>query len=400
VTPTPEEPPEEGPETDDSGSPTYGSEPLLRGWIDPDDRLWRHPSEVAAGPVRAAETRLAGIRHPRTMILIGAAATLAAFAWAMVLISPASDQPTTATASDNAPDIPVTTLAVQSEQVPAPAAGAGRSVVQLQAQTGRGVVPLVGVAVAEGGLVATTANGLRGLQALYMVGSDGRRLKATVLSVDNSSDLALISVPDDIPVAPFADDATLIDGSADMTLSLTALTDGTMSLHSQAGAITAIDTMIESGSAKGMPGITSTATSSAEQEPGDPLLNADGAVIGLLYQAGTTSTPSTFLPTELVLGVADDLRSSDRVSHGWLGVRGEAAPGSGGAEVAQLMSGSPASGLLQPGDVVVALGSVPIRSMADLRGRLYVMAPKTKIELSVLEGATAHVVDVTLGASP
>ncbi len=38
--------------------------------------------------------------------------------------------------------------------------------------------------------------------------------------------------------------------------------------------------------------------------------------------------------------------------------------------------------------------------MADLRGRLYVMAPDSKIELSVLEGATTHVVDVTLGASP
>jgi S1-C subfamily serine protease len=64
------------------------------------------------------------------------------------------------------------------------------------------------------------------------------------------------------------------------------------------------------------------------------------------------------------------------------------------------MTGSPATGLLQPGDVVEALGTVPVRSMADLRGRLYVMAPNSKIELSVLEGATTHVVDVTLGASP
>jgi S1-C subfamily serine protease len=64
------------------------------------------------------------------------------------------------------------------------------------------------------------------------------------------------------------------------------------------------------------------------------------------------------------------------------------------------MPGSPATDVLQPGDVVVALGAVPIRSMADLRGRLYVLAPNSKIELSVLEGATTHVVDVTLGASP
>lgn len=397
MTPTPQEPPEEGPETDDSGTPTDGFDASLRGWIDPDDRLWRHPSEVAAGAVRTGNTPLGGIRHPRTMILIGAAATLAAIAWAIVLISPASDQPSATTASDNAPEIPLTTLAVQSEQIPAPAAAAGRSVVQLQANTSHGVVSLVGVAVAEGGLVATTADGLSGLQSLWMIGTDGRRVRASFLYADGSSDLALISVPDDLPVAPFADDATLTDGSPDMTLSMTAPANGTMTLHAGAGSVTSVGTMIGSGWAKGMPGITSTAPPALSQEPGDPLLNRDGAVIGILYQAGTSST---FLPTQLVLGVADDLRSAGKVSHGWLGVRGTAAPGSGGAEVAQLMAGSPAAGVMQPGDIVVALGAVPIRSMADLRGRLYVMAPNSKIELSVLEGATTHVVDVTLGASP
>jgi S1-C subfamily serine protease len=396
VTPTPEEPPEEGPETEDSGTPTYGSDTSLRGWIDPDDRLWRHPSEVATGADRA-EAAPPGIRHTRTMVLIGAAATLAAIAWAIVLISPASDHPAPTTANENAAEIPLTTLAVQSEQFPAPAEAAGRSVVQLQAYTSHGVVSLVGVAVAEGGLVATTGDGLSGLQSLWMIGTDGRRVRASVLSVDASSDLALISVPDDLPVAPFADDGTLTDGSGDMTLSMTALSNGTMSLHSEAGSITSIGTMIGSGSARGMPGITSTEPSTVGPEPGDPLLNRDGAVIGILYEAGTSST---FLPAQLVLGVADDLRSAGRVSHGWLGVRGTTAPGSGGAEVAQLMAGSPATGLLQPGDVVVAMGAVPIRSMADLRGRLYVMPPNSQIELSVLEGATTHVVDVTLAASP
>jgi serine protease Do len=396
VTPTPLEPPEEGPETDDSGNATSGSDPALRGWIDPDDRLWRHPSEVAKGAARAADARLAGIRHPRTMILIGAAATLAAIAWAIVLISPASDPPTATTASDNAPDIPLTTLAVRSVQVPAPAEAAGRSVVQLQAVTSHGIIPLVGVAVAEGGLLATAADGLSGLRSLSMIGTDGRRLQASVLSIDPSSDVALISVPDDVPVAPFADDATLNVGSADMTLSMAALTDGTMALHSEAGSVTGIGTAIATGPAKGMPGITSTAASTVDPESGEPLLNRQGEVIGLLYQPGS---PSTFLPTQLVLGVADDLRSAQRVTHGWLGVEGT-TPGSGGAQVAGLMAGSPATGLLQTGDVVVAMGATPIRSMADLRGRLYVMAPNSKIKLSVQAGASTRVVDVTLGASP
>lgn len=347
------------------------------------------------GAARAADARLAGIRHPRTMILIGAAATVAAIAWALVLLSPASDQPTTAPASDNAASIPLTTL-VKSEQIPAPATPAGHSIVQLRAVTGHGTVAFVGVAVAEGGLVVTTADGLSSLHSLWMIGTDGRRVRATVLAVDGTSDLALISVPDDIPVAPFADDATLTDGSTDMTLSMAAVSGGTMSLHSQLGDITGIGSVIQTGAAKGMPAITS-AASPTDLEAGDPLLNQQGAVIGILYQAGTTST---YLPTELVLGVADDLRSTDHVTHGWLGVTGTTESGSGGARVAALMTGSPAVGLLHPGDVVVALGSVPIRSMADLRGRLYVSAPDSKVALSVVQGTTSRVVDVTLGASP
>jgi S1-C subfamily serine protease len=400
VTPTPQEPPEEGPETENLGRPTYGTSPYRSGWIDPDDRLWRHPSELAVGAARAADARLAGIRHPRTMILIGAAATVAAIAWALVLLSPASDQPTAAPASDNAANIPMTTLAVQSEQVPAPATEAGHSVVQLRAVTSDGTISLVGVAVAEGGLVATTASGLATLHSLWMIGPDGRRLRATVLAVDSTSDLALISVPDDIPVAPFADDDTLTAGSTDMALSMVALTGGTMSLHSQVGSVTGIGSEIPSGPAKGMPAITSTASATdpaPNQEPGDPLLDRRGAVIGILYDAGTTST---YLPTQLVLGVADDLRSTGHVSHGWLGVTGTAAAGSGGARVAALMAGSPAAGLLQAGDVIVGMGAMPIRSMADLRGRLYVSTPNAKVALSVVEGTTTRVVDVTLGASP
>jgi S1-C subfamily serine protease len=399
VTPTPEEPLEEGPERDFSGGAADGSEAALRGWIDPDDRLWRHPSELAAAAT--ATTRTAGIRptsarHPRMMLLIGAAATLAAVAWAIVLISPASDQPGSLPANDTTADVPLTTLAVPSASVPPAAEAAGHSMVELQADTTHGTVSLVGVAVAEGGLVATTADDLSGLHALYMVGPDGHRLRAQLMATDDASDVALVSVPDDVPVAPFADDASLDQGSPDMTLSLT--TPGTRSLavSCQDGSVMAVGAEIGSGWAKGMPDITSSEPA-GHQEPGDPLLNPAGEVIGLLYGSGPSPT---FLPSQLVLGVADDLRSTGRVSHGWLGVRGFTAPGSGGAGVSSLMTGSPALGLLHPGEVVVGMDSVPIRSMADLRARLYVMAPDTTVGLSVLDGTATTVVDVTLSASP
>ena len=238
MTPTPEEPLEEGPDRDNSGHFPSDADAALRGWIDPDDRLWRHPSELAARATRVTGARPMLTRHPRATVLIGAAATLAAVAWAIVLLSPPSDHTGFAPASDSASEVPVTTLALRGGTVPTSAQAASHSMVQLRAVTDHGVVSLVGVAVAEGGLVATTANGLSGLRSISMIDGEGRRFKAAVVGVDAASDIALVSVPVDVPVAPFADDAALSTGSADMSLSVAPPTAATTTLHSDAGTVT------------------------------------------------------------------------------------------------------------------------------------------------------------------
>jgi S1-C subfamily serine protease len=50
--------------------------------------------------------------------------------------------------------------------------------------------------------------------------------------------------------------------------------------------------------------------------------------------------------------------------------------------------------------VIVGINSVPVRSMAELKARIYVMGPHAPVALSVLDGRSIQVVDVTLGTSP
>ena len=88
---------------------------------------------------------------------------------------------------------------------------AGESMVELRAVTSHGTVTQVGVAVAEGGQVATTAADLSGLRHIDMVGPGGRLLPASVVAVDHGSDIA-VEVPDDLPVPPFSDDVSLHSG--------------------------------------------------------------------------------------------------------------------------------------------------------------------------------------------
>ena len=334
------------------------------------------------------------------MILVGAvAAASAAVSVGILLAQDAPPSGTTAT-TDAASDAPLTTLAGSTTLIPQVANAAGDSMVELRAVTSRGTVTQVGVAVAEGGQVATTAADLSGLRHIDMVGPAGRLLPASVVAVDHSSDIALVEVPDDLPVPPFSDDVSLHSGSADMILTTTTAGRGAVTLRCTPGSVTGVGGAIAGGPASGMPSITSTAPA-VPVGAGDLLLNASGGVLGI-YDSGSTPTAGapTFLPTELVLGVADDLRSGGRVNQGWLGISGSDSVGQAGVDVAQVTPGSPAAGRLQTGDVIAGLDSVPIRTMADLRGRLYVLPPSTPVTLSVRNGGTSSDVGVTLSASP
>jgi S1-C subfamily serine protease len=98
--------------------------------------------------------------------------------------------------------------------------------------------------------------------------------------------------------------------------------------------------------------------------------------------------------------VADDLRSGNKVVHGWLGVEGTDQAGGTGAKVVQVQANSPAAhGGLQAGQVIVAVNSMPVRTMAELRSRLYVLAPGAAIALSVQGNSGTKVVNLTLGGS-
>jgi S1-C subfamily serine protease len=404
VSGTPEEP-EDGMPGPGEGEGSSPDEPdsAQRGWIDPDDRLWRHPSEQAGSrPVQGLAPRpSASSGHnyrSAVMVLVGVGAVMAVVAWVIVLLSPASEHPLEQATRDTAASGPLTTLAGAQNALPAAAEAAGHSIVELQAVTSHGTVLLVGVAVAEGGLVATTADLLGGLRRIDMVGPGGTLQAASVVATDKTSDIALVNVPRDLPVAPFADDTSLQSGAADLALTFVPADGRAIALHCTTGTVNDVGAAIASGPASTMPSITSSPATPSTMA-GEPLLDADGSVLGILYDPDPGTAPATFLPSDLVVGVADDLRSQNRVVHGWLGVQGTDAPDDGGATVAKVQSGGPASGRLQVGQLITAVNATPVRSMAEVRALLYVLPPGAAVTLSVQQPAGSKSVDVTLGTS-
>jgi S1-C subfamily serine protease len=401
VSDTPDEPADGEPGAEDGGASPDDPQSPQRGWIDPADRLWRHPSEIEPGG--ASPLLLNPPPHRRYrgafMMLVGLGAVMAAAAWIVILLSPQSSRTPGSSTRDTIESASITTLAGVANAVPTAADAAGRAMVELQATTSHGIATLVGVAVAEGGLVVTTADALNDVQQIDLVGAGGRLQRASVVAVDRPSDIALVDVPEDVPVAPFSDDATLTPGAPDLMLSLVPAGDA-LALHSTPGSVTAVGSAIAGGPAGGLSAITFAPAASAPAPPmgGEPLLNDAGQVMGILYPGATAGSPVTFIPTQLVVGVADDLRSDNRVVHGWLGVDGGDAPG-GGAMLQKVDTSGPAAGHLKAGEVIVAIDSLPVRSWAELKARLYVQEPGATVLVSVQEGDDIRVVGVTLGGS-
>lgn len=402
----PEEPESGDPGREEGGADPDEPESPLRGWIDPDDRLWRHPSEQVpavrdAGPVLSPPPKHR-YRGP-LMVFIAAAAVAAAGVFLAILLSPASQAPLESSGGNASGGATLTTLNSTMEGVPAAALSAAKSMVELQATTTHGTVTLIGVAVAEGGMVVTTANLLAGVQRIDMVEPGGLLERASVVGTDTTSNIALVNVPADVPVAPFSDDGALEGGAPDTALAYVPAGGSRVALQATPGTLTAVATGSTNSDCpdNGMAAITSS-PGLATQTAGEPLLNANGAVIGILCQPVPGAAAATFLPTQLVVGVADDLRSGNRVVPGVLGVQGDDVPGGAGAKLMTVPTGTPAWGRLQPGEVITAVNQLPVRTFAELRARLYVLQPGTPVTLSVqgAPGTTgAKSVGVTLGKS-
>jgi S1-C subfamily serine protease len=126
-------------------------------------------------------------------------------------------------------------------------------------------------------------------------------------------------------------------------------------------------------------------------------------VVGVLDARETTTNGRTgvFVPASLALGVAQELATSRKVEHGWLGIMGTDAPDQGGARITSIMPGSPAASAgLRQGDVVEAVDSHAVDSLADLQASLYTSPPGTPVSVMLDRSGMDMMTTVKLATTP
>ena len=359
------------------------------GWVPPEARSWRHPSELHAAGAGVVFTAAPGWRRSAALA-VGTAALVAILAGALLLAKTGSS-PRTATLDT----MPVGSAAVTPccTLSPVLTRDAEQAVVSIETAGSR--VAGCGVVVAEG-LVATTEAALDGARRVRVVAATGRLLHGQVLAVDHGSGVVLLRLSAPLPVAHVDVDDSLDSGTPALAVAIRPASGGRAPR-----AIWTSATVVAVG--KPPPGAPPTSMAqitvrgaSVPVMPGEPLLDRRGRVLGILDAA--SGTERSFLPMPLVVGVSNDLETWGRVRHGWLGVTDATLEGATGAAIVWVDPHGAAARALRPGDVIIRVDGWRVHSAADLRSMLYVMAPGTHVSVEAMRAT--HVIRAVVQLAP
>jgi S1-C subfamily serine protease len=383
--------------------------------LPPDDRLWRHPSELAswgpatapaAGAPRPARAERGSIWPVAAVAgLVGAALCGSVLAVTGTLAGPQVEPVVEKVAVTPI----VSTPLIEGDQgVAALAEALAPSVVHLVVTRESGTTPASGVVVRDDGLIFTSAHEVVEATSVAVVLSDGRRYEGDVVGADLPTDVAVVAIEArDLSVAVLGSSADLTVGSPAIALGWP--TDGADQPSVTTGVVSAVAHRLDAGG-RSLHGLIQTDAPIEPAWSGGPLVDAYGAVIGITTDlAGGEAGFGFATPIDLVRTVADELLESGTVARGWLGIEGadltmaeaERMGVPGGATVVDVMSGSPAARAgLEPDDVVTEVGGHAVDSSSGLVLAMRHHKPGEDVAITYWRDGRTHEVTLTLDEHP
>lgn len=395
--------------------------------LPPEDRIWRHPSELSAAgagfEVRAARDRwltstptragawsagLVGAVLATGVVLVGTHLTN----W----LGEASSRPAMTAAT-------VTTIAASVLPTPADkiCTRVHASLTVVKVDKPHGTMTGDGVVLASSGKILVPLSLVAGTTAespIQVTTSDGDVFVGRVLGSDAATDLAVISVESDWlkPLSAAPDSSVAPDEWMAVEWSFPPHAESVLSM----GAVSSpVATPAQPGSSELLDGLRLQAVSLSQSPVGTVLLNAKGQLLGMIVSRAGDKVVET--PGNLAERVGEQIVLHGRVIHGWLGIDGESThvvstpPSTSvlnslhGTQEPDLASGvkvvavgagtSAALAGLRTGDVIEAVNGKTVGSMQALQSELYTMPPYAAVRLTVDRGKSLRTVDAWLQAA-
>jgi S1-C subfamily serine protease len=411
---------------DDDHAGDADDEPSFTPPVHPDDRLWRHPSELAwaplhrsgpPGPAAAGVAAEPAGGRPWGLVLmsglLGAAFALGAVALVgglgtggveriveRVGVRNQLGDPLDGDAEDGLPDL---------------VASVSPSVVRLQVDTGGDPVAGSGVVVLDDGHILTNAHVLDGARSVTIVLADGTAVAGEVVGLDRVTDLAVVAPLD--PGAPVTW-TPAVRGSVDdlrvgepaVALSAAEAAGGDPS--ALLGVISALGRRVALGDGVTLHGMIETDLAIGPLGSGGALCDRTGRVVGLTTAAGAGDGMGYATSMDEAWATAEAIIADGVVHHVWLGIEGAdlgatdasvlGIVGAGGGVVVERVveAGPAAAAGLVAGDVLVAFDGDPVASMSDLVLGLRRYRPGDTITFGVVHDGGLVAIPITLGERP
>ena len=255
---------------------------------------------------------------------------------------------------------------------------------------------------ARKGYILTNAHVIENASEITVTLADGRDLKAEVVGIDESTDIALIKV------RPLKLTQITLGQSAKLEVG-----DFVVAIGNPFGLRNSVTSGIVSGLGRNnldQDGFEDFIQTDAAINPGNSggaLVNLRGELVGLataiLARSGGNIGIGFAIPVDMVRSITDQLVQFGSVKRGLLGVdtypvspdiaQALGLIGAEGALVTQVLLGSPAEQAgIRSGDVIVSLNNVAVAAPADVRNAVGLLRVGDAVDIGLLrDGRTRHV---------
>src|ERR671931_274242 len=288
-----------------------------------------------------------------------------------------------------------------------------------------------GFVIDKAGHIVTNYHVVRGANSIRVSFSNKERIKAKLVGVDPSTDIAVLKVNVNsraLRPLPLGDSDSVRVGDQVIAIGNPFGLDRSVT----AGIVSAVQRRIEAPNNFSISHVIQTDAALNHGNSGGPLLNAQGDVIGVNAQIETGGTSQGnvgigfAIPINTVKTVVAELIKNGKVQHAQLGIQArditpEIArlfhlPVTQGVLVASVKPNTGASkaglkgatnevtvaGESWPagGDVIVKVDNVPVPTVDRLIDVIATKKPGDKIQLEIVRGTSRKTVSVTLGRQP
>ncbi len=287
-----------------------------------------------------------------------------------------------------------------------------------------GVIPATGVGSGviydSAGWILTNNHVVEGSDTVQVELKDGRTFTGTVYGVDTLTDLAIVKVDaTDLPVAALGDSDALKVGQLVIAIGSPL---GTYSNSVTSGIVSAKGRSISTDSVTSINNLIQTDAAINPGNSGGPLLDANGAIIGINTAIASGSNGIGFaIPIDIARPIMEQAVAGEPLSRPYLGIKfisiDRALADSENLETLQgalvgsldqagnltsgVNSGTPAEAAgIQDGDIIVSVDGKVIDEEHPLDATLSQFAPGDTVAVEILRDGQTITLQLTLGTRP